>query len=147
MKKLFIILFVAMASLTTLSCSKLDKRDQFVGDYSLKVHGEIAFENGTQKTVDWDNLRLTVAKAPGNFKLNISGFYTCEATVVGEIIVMDDIHITEQTDNGITSNIVVQGSNGMFIDNTLTFVNNINGYVNNGMRFDGWFSNEAVKIE
>jgi hypothetical protein len=143
MKKLFMILFVAMATLTATSCGKLDQRDDYVGDYSLKIHGEFAFENGQGRTLDLDNLELHIAKASEKFRLDITGFYTCKATVVGEVITLDDIRITNNN-GGLSSDFVVRGANGLFVDNTLTFVNEMTGTID-GMGFDGWLSNEAVK--
>jgi len=144
MKKAVLCLFIAMAAFVTTSCGKLDKRDEFVGEYSLKIHGEIAYENGTEKTVDWDNLRLNIEKADKAYKLNITGFYTCGATVVGNVIVLDETTIEQDNGSGGISTILVHKSNGVFIDNTLTFVNEISGTLQ-GVGFDGWFANEAIK--
>ena len=145
MKKAILFLFVALATLATSSCSKLDKRDQFIGDYSLKIHGEIAYENGQSSTIDKDNLTLHIEKGDGNFKLNITGYYNCGATVVGDIIVLEEYVI--EKDNGTAGIDVmrIHESNGIFIENTLTFVNEISGTVS-GIEYDGWFSNEAVKL-
>ena len=144
MKKVLLCLFIAMTAFVTTSCGKLDKRDEFVGEYSLKIHGEIAYENGTEKTVDWDNLTLNISKANEAFKLNVTGFYTCGATVVGNVIILDETHIEQDNGVGGISSILVHESNGVFIDNTLTFVNEVTGSIQ-GLEFDGWFSNEAMK--
>lgn len=144
MKKVLLCLFIAMTAFVTTSCGKLDKRDEFVGEYSLKIHGEIAYENGTEKTVDWNNLTLNISKANEAFKLNVTGFYTCGATVVGNVIVLDETRIEQDNGIGGISSILVHESNGVFIDNTLTFVNEVTGSIQ-GLEFDGWFSNEAMK--
>ena len=144
MKKVVLCLFIAIATLATSGCRKLDKRDEFVGVYNLKIHGEIAYENGTEETIDRDNLTLNIEKADEAFKLNITGFYTCGATVVGNVIVLEETSIEQDNGAGGINTILIHESNGVFIDNTLTFVNEISGTLQ-GLGFDAWFSNEAMK--
>lgn len=148
MKKVLLYLFIAMAAFATSGCSKLDKRDEFVGDYSLKIHGEFAFANGQHLTVDLEDKELTITKAEGWGNLKISGYYDCDAKVVGDVIVIGAMHARPSNADG-TMDMNIQESNGMFGDGNLTFVNEIKGtyYPSTGgyVDFDGWFANEAVK--
>jgi len=148
MKKVFLCLFIALATIVTSSCGKIDKRDEFVGDYSMKIHGEFAFDNGQSQTIDLEDLTLTISKAEGFGNLKFSGFYDCDAKVVGDVIVIGSMHIRSNTSDGYMD-MEVQESNGLFGDGNLTFVNEITGtyYVQgNSYDFDAWFSNEAVKL-
>lgn len=108
----------------------------------------MAFSNGTSQTIDVDDAELHITKASEYLKLNVTGYYQCEATVVGNVILLGSMHTTFTNNQGVLFDMDIHESNGVLLDNTLTFVNQITGTATSQgvtYEFDSWFSNEALK--
>lgn len=147
--KAFSLLLMAFAIFAMTSCTKTDDRDQFVGDYTLKVTGNLAITiNGQTVSENFDQTSsISITKAAGETSVNVSGFYECLATVSGNTISMDPMTDT-QTQEGITMQMTLTPRRGTLNGDVLTFVADVTGsayYNGDSYPISGTLYNEAVK--
>lgn len=142
------LLSIAFFAIT--SCSKTDDRDQFVGDYSLKVTGTLSitmYGQNFSETLN-ETTSMSIYKAGAESIVTISGYYDCNAFVSGNTIVMDPMSGTQTNNEGLTMQMTITPRRGTLNGNILTFIVDVTGtayYQGNGYPISGTFYNEAVK--
>lgn len=150
MKKALLLFFLALATFVFTSCAKLDQRDELVGDYTLEIHGKMAISHGDyseEVDIESTGLDLTITKAEEARKVIFSGYYNCEATTLGKVIIVNSMHGQAMKD-GWLFDLTFEEANGMFGNGTLSFVTEINGTATRqGVTYplNAWIANEAYK--
>lgn len=141
---LFVVVFIALAG-----CSKTDDRDQFIGDYSIKVEGSLALTiNGINYSEPLNSTGyLSIIKSVGETDVSVSGYYDCLASISGNTISMDPMTGT-QTQDGVTYQLALTPRRGTLNGNTLTFIVDVTGsayYYGDSYPVSGTLYNEAIK--
>ncbi len=140
----------AVAFLALSSCTKTDDRDQFIGDYDLKVTGSLTLNINGQNYSDAVNetTTLSIYKATEESVVAVNGYYDCKALVLGNSISMDPMTGTQTTSEGLTYQMTLTPRRGTLNGNVLTFVADITGsayYQGSSYPISGTLNNEAVK--
>jgi hypothetical protein len=142
---LFVVAFFALTS-----CAKTDDRDQFVGDYSVKVTGTYVITvNGQNysEPVNVSSASMSIYKATEEPVVSVSGYYACSAYVIGNTISMDPMTGT-QTQDGVTTQLVITPRRGTLNGNVLSFLCDVTGtayYQGSSFPVSGTLYNEAIK--
>lgn len=121
---LSVVVFFALTS-----CNKTDDRDQFVGDYSLKVTGTFVITvNGQNysEPINVSSAKMSIYKAAYESIMSVSGYYDCSAYVIGNTISMDPMTGT-QTQDGVTTQLIVTPRRGALNGSVLSFLCDLTG--------------------